>query len=432
MVLIKPNHKKISSNYLLYAMLSAFVQKQITQSKKTGSIVSNLRIPLLKELEIPLVSGSEKIAAVLSALDAKIDLNNRINAELEAMAKTLYDYWFVQFDFPDKNGKPYKSSGGKMVWNKELKREIPAGWEAGVASDLFIFNPSLSLPKDAIGSYIDMSALPTSGFMTDEVQQKPFNGGVKFQNGDVVVARITPCLENGKTGLITLLEKDEIGFGSTEFIVLRGKRQPLSSFAACLSRSELFRKFAIANMTGTSGRKRIEAKTLETFGMPLPPEALLSKFEETVASFFKTTTVNAKQNQHLSSLREWLLPMLMNGQVTVDSKSKGKTISYDNGLEPDEVLPLAAETVELYSSQSALVKPTVSESLSVRAGSTGQNIPQRILAHMHPNREYSRADLTAAAGISATDWTWAIKQLKEERKVRQTGEKRGARYVKAK
>lgn len=293
----------------------------------TGSAQPKLTQENLSRIELLIHNPSQqkRISAVLSALDSKIDLNNRINVELEAMAKTLYDYWFVQFDFPfdfaqgkpDKNGKPYKSNGGKMVWNKELKREIPVGWDHGVASDQFIFNPSVSFSKDVIGSYIDMSALPTSGFMTDEVQKKAYNGGVKFQNGDVVVARITPCLENGKTGLITLLAKDETGFGSTEFIVLRGKRQPLSCFAACLSRSELFRKFAIANMTGTSGRKRIEAKTLETFGMPIPPEKLLSKFEETVAPFFKTATVNTKQNQHLSSLRDWLLPMLMNGQVKV-------------------------------------------------------------------------------------------------------------------
>ncbi len=308
--------KKANHEYVYY-----FLKTQYDQLRKLSSGVrKNLNSNDIKNFEIRIPTKlieQQKIAAVLSALDAKIDLNNRINAELEAMAKTLYDFWFVQFDFPDKNGKPYKSSGGKMVWNEVLKREIPEVWVNGVASDLFIFNPSLSFSKDAIGSYIDMSALSTSGFMTDELQIKAYNGGVKFQNGDVVVARITPCLENGKTGLITLLAKDEIGFGSTEFIVLRGKRQPLSSFAACLSRSELFRKFAIANMTGTSGRKRIEAKTLETFGMPLPPEKLLSKFEETVSPFFKTATVNTKQNQHLSSLRDWLLPILMNGQVKV-------------------------------------------------------------------------------------------------------------------
>jgi len=315
---IRVNKEKFDPDYIYYALRSNY---RILRNASTGSTA----LPLLNktdfdELTIPVhkhLPYQQKIAAVLSALDAKIDLNNRINAELEAMAKTLYDYWFVQFDFPDKNGKPYKTSGGKMVWNKELKREIPDGWEAGVASDIFTSNPSLSFPKDTVGSYIDMSALPTSGFMTGEVQQKPYNGGLKFQNGDVVVARITPCLENGKTGLITLLGKDEIGFGSTEFIVLRGKNRALSGFAACLSRSDLFRKFAIANMTGTSGRKRIEAKTLETFSMAIPPDRMLEKFEETVSPFFKTTTVNAKKNQHLSSLRDWLLPMLMNGQVTV-------------------------------------------------------------------------------------------------------------------
>ncbi len=307
----------------------------------------------LHEKIVPYIgpSSQQLIAAVLSTLDAKIELNNRINAELEAMAKTLYDYWFVQFEFPSlgfdtpsghsaqarssqgemkpglsdfaegkivsKAGRPYKSSGGKMVYNAELKREIPAGWEVGTAADLFTFNPTLSLRKDHVASYIDMNALPTKGFMTDLPEKKAFGGGVKFQNGDVVVARITPCLENGKTALITLLNDGEIGFGSTEFIVLRGLKQELSSFAACLSRSDSFRKFAITNMLGTSGRKRLEAKTLAAFNLPIPPANLLSAFESHVSPFFEVCTKDAKENHSLASLRDWLLPMLMNGQVAV-------------------------------------------------------------------------------------------------------------------
>ncbi|MFM6076620.1 MAG: restriction endonuclease subunit S, partial [Dolichospermum sp.] len=120
LVLIKPNLNKINNKYLLYALLSEYTQKQIQQSNNTGSIVSNLRIPLLKNLDIPLNNNQDKIAAVLSYLDDKIEINNRINSELENLAKTIYDYWFVQFDFPDENGKPYKSSGGKMVYNQEL------------------------------------------------------------------------------------------------------------------------------------------------------------------------------------------------------------------------------------------------------------------------------------------------------------------------
>ena len=137
MVLIKPDLSKCDSRYLLYSLTSNYLQKQIRRSENTGSIVSNLRLPLLRQLEIPIVSLSEqqKIASVLSTLDRKIELNNQINAELEAMAKLLYDYWFVQFDFPNENRKPYKSSGGKMVYNERLKRDIPEGWEASTISD---------------------------------------------------------------------------------------------------------------------------------------------------------------------------------------------------------------------------------------------------------------------------------------------------------
>ncbi len=328
--------KDIDSEFLYYAI----TQKHITDYLHTIAVNNVSSYPSINpsdirnlEFKVPKDKAVQRrIASVLSSLDSKIDLNNRINVELEAMAKTLYDYWFVQFDFPDENGNPYKSSGGKMVWNEELKREIPGGWEVGTASDFFALNPGLSLKKGSLSSYIDMNALPTAGFMTKEVQLKEYNGGVKFQNDDLVIARITPCLENGKTGLITLLKENETGFGSTEFIVLRGRKMKLSSFAALLSRSELFRKYAIANMTGTSGRKRVDASALEIFPMAIPPEELLMKFEETVGTFFKKTTLNTTENQRLSNLRDWLLPMLMNGQVKV-----GEAI--------EQILNIAAEHV---------------------------------------------------------------------------------------
>ena len=205
-----------------------------------------------------------------------------------------------------------------MVYDEILKREIPDGWKSGIASDLFCFNPSLSLPANQAASYIDMNSLPVSGFMTKKPDTKLFGGGVKFQNGDVAVARITPCLENGKTGLITMLDDGEIGFGSTEFIIIRGKDRSLSAFASMLSRSASFRQFAILNMTGTSGRKRIEAKVMELFGLPIPPKDILDSYEELVRPLFKKMTVNATQNEELTVLRDWLLPVLMNGQVTVE------------------------------------------------------------------------------------------------------------------
>ncbi|HBD7396262.1 restriction endonuclease subunit S [Legionella longbeachae] len=267
---------------------------------------------------LPLIEKRENTYKLLSYFDKKIELNNRINAELEAMAKLIYDYWFVQFEFPDVNGKPYKSSGGKMDYKHELNWEIPIDWKVGYCSELFKFNPSLSIKKGKICPYIDMNSLPTAGFMTSTPTQKSFSGGMKFQNGDVLLARITPCLENGKTGLVSLLEKDdEIGFGSTEFIVLRGKNFDLRCFGSCLARSEKFRKYAISKMTGTSGRKRVNYTDLESYIIPIPDETLLRKFEDLLSPFFKIMTNNIKENQILSDLRDWLLPMLMNGQVIV-------------------------------------------------------------------------------------------------------------------
>ena len=314
-VWVENDETKVRNDYLYY-----FFQTKpwFTTHGSTITRIYNENLRSIK-LSVPdNLYDQQKIATVLSSLDSKISLNNRINTELEAMAKTLYDYWFVQFDFPNANGKPYKTSGGKMVWNEELKREVPEGWGINFLSEIFEFNPSLSLKKGAVSSYIDMDALPNEGYMTKEVQKKEFNGGVKFQNGDLVIARITPCLENGKTGLVTLLDDDEIGFGSTEFIVLRGKTRSLSGFASMLSRSDLFRKYAITNMTGTSGRKRVDAKNIEKYKLAIPKDNLLEKFESIIVPFFQKMTVNTIENQKLTELRDWLLPMLMNGQVKVN------------------------------------------------------------------------------------------------------------------
>jgi type I restriction enzyme S subunit len=231
MVLIQPDPKKIDSTYLLYAMLSEFVQKQIKQSDRTGSTVSNLRIPLLKNLDIPLSDSAEKIAAVLSALDAKIDCNNRINAELEAMAKTLYDYWFVQFDFPDANGKPYKSSGGKMVYNATLKREIPEGWKekqlcqiANITMGTSPSGDSLNDAGDGVeffqGSTDFGWRFPTVRQYTTQSVRMAKRGdillSVRAPVGDLNVAHIDCCIGRG---LAALNSKD--GFDGFLFYVMQ-------------------------------------------------------------------------------------------------------------------------------------------------------------------------------------------------------------------
>lgn len=307
-------------HYLYYLARSPLVRKKAIESMEGTSGRKRVSIEALKELYVPIPEEKEqhKISNFLKLLDKKIETNNRINSELEKILTTTYNYWFMQFDFPDDNGKPYKSSGGKLVYNRRLKREIPKNWSVGIAKDILEFNPPTKLKKGQKAKHIDMDSLPLTGFITKPAKSKCYNGGVKFINHDVLFARITPCLENGKTGLVTLLTRDEVGFGSTEFIVIRGRHDSLKAFAAQLSRSIPFRKFAIRNMTGTSGRKRVDAKILETYSLAIPDKNTLIKFEQRLEPLFAKMTTNAKENQQLSQLRDWLLPMLMNGQATVE------------------------------------------------------------------------------------------------------------------
>src|SRR5450830_639627 len=317
MVLIKPDPKKISGNYLLYAMLSEFVQGQINQSDKTGSIVGNLRIPLLKELEIPLIDGADEIASVLSALDAKINCNSRINAELEAMAKALFDYWFVQFDFPDANGKPYKSSGGKMSYNVTLKRRIPKGWT----------DSSILAVADLLGG-----GTPTKKKSEYWGGDIPFftptdaDGTIfKFSTADYITV-------DGLKGSSTRLFGKHTVFitarGSVGRLVLAGVDMAMNQ--SCYARrakpggSHVFLFFLAKDLicplqVKSSGSvfNSIVSNDIELTNLAIPKGEVIKKFAAVVEPMFEKIGNNTKENLHLAKLRDWLLSMLMNGQVKV-------------------------------------------------------------------------------------------------------------------
>ncbi|MEF9673257.1 restriction endonuclease subunit S [Pseudomonas sp. PCH446] len=150
MGLLRPRTEKVIPEYLLYAYLSPAFQKTIVANTITGATVDRIALSEMPDfaIRIPDIKEQKKVAGLLKSIDAKIDCNNRINAELEMIVKTLYDYWFVQFDFPDSNGKPYKSSGGKMVYNTILNRKIPEGWEDGNLADLISLEYGKSLKAE--------------------------------------------------------------------------------------------------------------------------------------------------------------------------------------------------------------------------------------------------------------------------------------------
>lgn len=311
----KGNHPKY-----IYYLLSCL--GRIRTSDK--SAVPGVNRNELHEMAVPTIQNKlqqKRIAAVLSVLDAKIDCNNRINAELEAMAKTLYDYWFVQFDFPDANGKPYKSSGGKMVYNPTLKREIPAGWKDGTLDDLGQIvggsTPSTKNPDNftLIGTPwitpYDLSGNQENKFITRGAQDVS-DEGVK-----------NASLKKYPAGTVLLSSRAPIGYMAIARIELT-TNQGFKSFISTNGYSTAFIYYTVKNVlkaitqyASGSTFKEVSGTVLKTVKITLPKSDVIGQFSNVVEPIFRRQDLLEQENQHLAQLRDWLLPILMNGQVTV-------------------------------------------------------------------------------------------------------------------
>lgn len=339
MVLIKPNKNKIDPKYLLYVLQSEFLQKQIGSSDKTGSIVSNLRIPLLKELQIPRLGDTQEkaIGNLLYEIDSKIELNNRINAELEAMAKTIYDYWFVQFDFPiskelatqmgkpELEGRPYKSSGGKMVYNKELKRDVPEGWEVKRFDYFKMYQPKTISEKEMNpnGKYNVFGANGIIGRFD------------KFNHPESEI--VVTCRGNSCGNIIRTLPYSWI---TGNAMIIRDESSALGSEFIY----QMLRWSGLNSIISGSGQPQITRTNLETLNFILPSKTVLKNYNSLSDLLVKRKHATNYENQELASLRDWLLPMLMNGQVKV-----GEAKEYVQENKPDrERVGMAAERQSKY------------------------------------------------------------------------------------
>jgi restriction endonuclease S subunit len=323
------------SSELFMHYVFTYIRRAI-QNSATGSIQDNINIEYLTslKLKIPRKDYQDKIAAALSTLDAKIDCNNRINAELEAMAKTLYDYWFVQFDFPDANGKPYKSSGGKMVYNATLKREIPAGWGYGALLEWIARDKTGDWGKESVeGNYTlqvdcirgtDINGLNGSGGVaapTRFILEK--NRGKILVPFDFVV-EISGGSPTQSTGRMALISAETI----SRFV------HPLicSNFCKAISLNDSAYFFNFAYLWKSAYDNKVlfgwEGKTsgiknllFDAFtGKYLvckPPKELAKKFFDFVNPLEVNKQKLLQESDELEALRDWLLPLLMNGQVTV-------------------------------------------------------------------------------------------------------------------
>ena len=291
--------KELIDNDFLYYVLKNYIHN--LKKKSQGSVFDTINIKSfdLMEIDIPNYASQCDIVSVLSVLDQKIELNNRINAELEAMAKTLYDYWFVQFDFPNEDGKPYKSSGGKMVYNNILKREIPEGWEDGKIEEVLDKVPHTIkiLNKDIlrVGMYpvVDQGQEYICGFTnTKESVLEVNDAHVIFGDHTTIVKLVNFDYSRGADGTQILISKEE--------------RVPNYLLYQMVNNLDL-----------TNYGYARHFKFLKEAKIILPMANISNKYNQIVIPLYEKWRNNFLENINLSKLRDWLLPMLMNGQVTV-------------------------------------------------------------------------------------------------------------------
>ena len=306
--------------YLYYFLKNLHLDKMFD---KGSSVVPSLDRKVVHSLNVPChkdIDCQKRIAAILSKIDRKIVLNCAINQNLEAMAKQLYDYWFVQFDFPNEEGKPYKSSGGKMVWNEKLKREIPEGWDISLIKDIAT-TYSGGTPKSTNIEYYDNGEIAwiNSGELNSPIITKTTN-------------YITKCgLENSSAKLYPSNSILVAMYGATAGKVSLLTFEACSNQAVCgviptienmlyyvyFHISSLYSHF-ITLSTG-SARDNISQDTIKNILLPIPTRNILKLFDEKIGSIYQTIVNNYQQIDSLTKQRDELLPLLMNGQVSVNS-----------------------------------------------------------------------------------------------------------------
>ena len=274
---------------------------------------------------IPPIQIQREIADHLQMLDDRITLLLETNTTLEAIAQALFKSWFVDFD-PVRAKQEGREPEGMDADTAALFPDsfeeselglVPKGWGCSTLAEAYEINPSRKLRKGETAPYLEMAGVPTSGHSVDNIVLREMGSGSKFINGDTLLARITPCLENGKSAFVDFLEKDQIGWGSTEFVVLRPKAPLPNYHGYLLCRHESFRTFAIQSMSGTSGRQRIQNDVIGAYALVLPTERITKAFTKIVEPIQKTIASNHKQSQTLATLRYTLLPRLISGQLRI-------------------------------------------------------------------------------------------------------------------
>ncbi|SFP41719.1 type I restriction enzyme, S subunit [Nitrosomonas cryotolerans] len=333
----------------------------------TGSTFPNVGRDTLNNFEVASVDqdAASLINQFLVSLEDKIYLNSQINQTLEQMAQTIFKSWFVDFE-PVKAKMAALQAGGseqdallaamQAISGKdedhlsrlqaeqpeqyaELKAtaelfpsamqdselgEIPEGWSVRPLADLIEFNPRRILKKGTLAPYLDMKNVPTSGHLAEEIVYRGMSSGTKFINGDTLLARITPCLENGKTAYVDFLYEGQVGWGSTEYIVMRPQKGYPESIGYFVARDANFRQYAIQSMTGTSGRQRANAKALAELPWIIYPKDVVDAFDRIAQLYLRLARKHGDESKSLSQIRDTLLPKLLSGELAISSVTEAE------------------------------------------------------------------------------------------------------------
>lgn len=350
--------------WLRYVLLSK-PAKHLIEARLNTTVQKTLNLKDVRELGVPIPPKKERegITEVIDAIEKKMLLNRQTNQTLEHIAQAIFKSWFVDFEptrakiAAKQNGQDPERAAMAAISGlpltdtaatpfaeldqlnpeqiEQLKTTaalfpdalvdselgvIPEGWRITELGDLLEFNPKRTLKKGTMAPYLDMKNVPTQGHLANDVYLREMASGTKFINGDTLLARITPCLENGKTAYVDFLEDEQVAWGSTEYIVMRPKDDRPMSLGYIIARLDSFRSKAIQTMTGTSGRQRANAKALsEQLWLDYPIE-LLNIFDSIAGSHLEKAKENGEENKVLSGLRETLLPKLLSGGLPVCNK----------------------------------------------------------------------------------------------------------------
>jgi len=357
LVVLRANGEYVLPEFLRWLVQGPDWWGQVSKFINVGAVFDSLRcrdIPSF-ELNIPPREEQTKIAGLLGSLDDRITLLRETNATLEAIAQALFKSWFVDFDPVRAKAEGRARQDGerrgqpRMPQASELPRPgaeagaeaqgqpegldaataalfpdsfeeselglVPKGWLLWALGDAFEINPTRKLKKGDFAPYLDMASVGTQGHVVDGVVGREMGSGTKFINGDTLLARITPCLENGKTAYVDFLDAGQVGWGSTEFVVLRPKAPLPPYYGYLLARHPAFRDHAIQSMSGTSGRQRIQNDVLGRYPVAIPTPEVAEAFAGIVQSAQQRIAANQTQAQTLTQLRDTLLPRLISGQL---------------------------------------------------------------------------------------------------------------------